>query len=182
MALDQVGADCLFISPVIGLKKKGDFLYDIIMDCYKTLIKNDVYKPYSAIIGGFNTYSRYSGPREAVFTAICRKNYGCSHFIIGRDHTGISNYYSPDESQKIFNKLDIGINLVPFKEIVYDKNNNEYTEYCSDNNNVNICKLSGTLVRDIISNNLPHNGYLIDDKIYKYLKKQKANNRKIFIH
>ena len=52
----------------------------------------------------------------------------------------------------------------------------------NDDNNVNICKLSGTLVRDIISNNLPNSGYLIDDKIYKYLKKQKENNRKIFIH
>ena len=58
--------------------------------------------------------------------------------------------------------------------------NNEYTEYCSDDNNVNIFKLSGTLVRDIISNNLPNNGYLIDDEIYKYLIKQKSSNRKIF--
>ena len=76
--------------------------------------------------------------------------------------------------------MEIGINPVPFKEIVYDKDNNEYTEYCSDDNNVNIFKLSGTLVRDIISNNLPNNGYLIDDEIYKYLIKQKSSNRKIF--
>ena len=101
-ALSDCDADGLFISPVIGAKKSGDFLTEIILKSYQMMIDKKIYPKHAVMLGGFNTYSRYSGPREAVFTAICRKNFGCSHFIIGRDHTGIQGFYKEDESRKYF--------------------------------------------------------------------------------
>ena len=62
---------------------------------------------------------RMGGPREALWHAIIRKNYGCSHFIIGRDHTGVGNYYNDNHSKKIIDDLDIGIELIKFDEVVY---------------------------------------------------------------
>ena len=110
-ALRKINADAIFISPVIGEKKIGDFLADPILKCYELLIKEGVYNPYGAIIGSFNTHSRYSGPREAVFTALCRQNFGCNYFIVGRDHTGVGNYYDPNASIKLFDKLELNIKI-----------------------------------------------------------------------
>ena len=123
------------------------------------------------------------------FNTIQDKSFeGVLNFLFYKSKVSlIKNLTDWNEKEKEFarvvvgNLSEISFDTKKFKEIVYDKYNNKYTEYSSDNN-VNICKLSGTLVRDIISNNLPNNGYLIDDKIYKYLKKQKASNRKIFIN
>ena len=91
------------------LFKWKHFQTDIIIECYKTLISNAVYKPNKVLLSSFNTYSRYAGPREAVFTAICRKNFGCNYFIVGRDHTGVGTYYDSDASIKIFDNIDLGI-------------------------------------------------------------------------
>jgi ATP sulfurylase len=93
-ALEETNADGIFVSPVTGEKKKGDFTAFTLIHCYEKLVKEGFYNPFGVIIGPFNTYSRYCGPREAVFTALCRKNYGCNHFIVGRDHTGVGNYHS----------------------------------------------------------------------------------------
>ncbi len=145
-ALREINADALFISPVIGKKKAGDFTSRSIVMCYEEMIKNGHYNPYGVLLSTFNTYSRYSGPREAVFTAICRKNFGCSHFIIGRDHTGVGNYYLPEASRKLFDKVDIGMRILVF----------DTARYCSMCNNVNTgCihdekyyrELSGTRIR-----------------------------------
>ena len=109
---DRTNADGLFIQPVIGPKKAGDFLSDVILESYDILIENYM---KGALLASFSTYSRYSGPREAVFTALCRKNYGCTHFIIGRDHTGVGNFYKGIKNNELFNRVgDIGIEIVYF--------------------------------------------------------------------
>src|SRR3989344_2143852 len=146
-ALRRIGADALFVSPVIGPKKKNDFKAKPIMAAYELMIQSESYSPYSAIIGPFATYSRYSGPREAVFTALCRKNFGCSHFIIGRDHTGVGNFYHPNASQEIFAKVgNIGIELLMFNEAYWCKQCGGATTFCNHKESDRI-KISGTKAR-----------------------------------
>ena len=93
--------DGLFINPLIGKKKAGDFKDDVILNSYTVLIDN--YYPKSRIIfSTLHTEMKYAGPREAIHHAIMRQNFGCSHIIIGRDHAGVGNYYSPFAAHDIF--------------------------------------------------------------------------------
>jgi len=93
--------DGLFINPLIGKKKVGDFKDDVILNSYTVLIDN--YYPKSRIIfSTLHTEMKYAGPREAIHHAIMRQNFGCSHIIIGRDHAGVGNYYSPFAAHDIF--------------------------------------------------------------------------------
>jgi ATP sulfurylase len=120
-ALERTGADGLYINPVIGPKKKGDFLPGPILLSYQTLLEFGCYPKGKAVLGSFFTYSRYAGPREAVFTALCRKNMGCSHFIVGRDHSGVGSFYAPDANRKLFDSLgDLGVEPVFFDAIGYN--------------------------------------------------------------
>ena len=126
-ALKATGADGLFISPVIGPKKPGDFDAEPIMLSYQTMLDFQLYPPSSVVLGCFATYPRYAGPREAVFTALCRKNMGCSHFIIGRDHTGVGDFYGPHENQVLFESIgNIGIEPVFMDNIVYSHRRSTY--------------------------------------------------------
>jgi sulfate adenylyltransferase len=85
------------------------------------------YPKEKVVLAAFSTFSRYAGPKEALFTALCRKNFGCSHFIIGRDHTGVGTYYDPYASHRIFDHVDdLGIKIVKFHEIYYSKKLKNY--------------------------------------------------------
>lgn len=107
--------DGLFINPVIGRKKSGDFLDEVIIKAYKALIKN-YYPKDRVVLSTFETEMRYAGPKEAIFHAIARKNYGCDHIIIGRDHAGVGNYYGPYDAHKIFDHFpDLGIEPIKFR-------------------------------------------------------------------
>ena len=114
LALEQV--DSLFIQPIIGEKKKGDFTSEAVIKSYEYLINN--YLPKKRILfSGLSTSMRYAGPREAVFHALIRKNYGCTHFIVGRDHAGVSNYYKIYEAQDLSKKMEkeLGIKILDIK-------------------------------------------------------------------
>ncbi len=178
-ALKKADADALFISPVIGPKKKGDFTAQAIVSAYEVMINKKYYHPYSAIIGAFATYSRYSGPREAVFTALCRKNFGCSHFIVGRDHTGVGNFYKPDASQKIFQKIgDIGIVPLFFNTAYFCKKCGQVTDYCRHGEESKIT-ISGTKIRNCLINNEKIPDYLMRNDISKMLKDMYKSNKDI---
>ena len=125
-AMKDENCDGLLIQPVVGKKKTGDFKPEYIIKSYEKMIES-FYPKESVVFAAFSTFSRYAGPREAVFTALCRKNFGCSHFIIGRDHTGVGDYYDPYASHKIFDNFpDLGMKIVKFDEIFYSKRLDDY--------------------------------------------------------
>lgn len=127
MALHATHADGLYISPVSGLKKKGDFLPGPVMQSYQTLLRLGAYPEGRVVLGSFATYSRFAGPREAVFTALCRKNMGCSHFIVGRDHAGVGQFYSDDALEGYLTEIgELGIELVRFGPIAWDPRRSQY--------------------------------------------------------
>jgi sulfate adenylyltransferase len=112
-------ADGLFINPVIGRKKAGDFKDEVILDTYATLMKHYFLRD-RAVLGILRTEMRYAGPREAVFHAIVRKNLGCTHFIVGRDHAGVGDFYGPYDAHAIFEEFpDLGIVPVFFTAFFY---------------------------------------------------------------
>ncbi len=111
--------DGIFINPVIGRKKKGDFKDELILAAYDVLIKN-YYKRDTVVMSILRYEMCYAGPREAVHHAIVRKNFGCTHFIVGRDHAGVGNYYKPYEAQEIFKEFpDLGITPLFFREFFH---------------------------------------------------------------
>lgn len=113
-------ADGLFINPVIGWKKSDDFNDITVLKAYNYLITN-YYPKNRVILSGLTTSMRYAGPKEAVFHAIIRKNFGCTHFIVGRDHAGVGNFYDPYEAHRIFEKLpsDIEIEIIRASSVFY---------------------------------------------------------------
>ncbi len=108
-------ADGLFINPVIGKKKKGDFIDEVIIRSYQELIK-EYYPEHRVLLSTFETEMHYAGPKEAIFHAIARKNFGCNFIIIGRDHAGVGNFYGPYDAHKIFDHFpDLGIEPIFFR-------------------------------------------------------------------
>jgi len=112
-------ADGIFINPVLGKKKSGDFTDEVILETYQTLVKN-YYPKNSVVLSVLHYEMQYAGPKEAIMHAIMRKNFGCTHIAIGRDHAGVGNYYGPYAAHEIFKEFpDLGIQAVFFKEFFY---------------------------------------------------------------
>jgi len=175
-ALESYHCDGLFAHPVVGPKKTGDYNADVILKSYELML-NDHYPKGKVVLGAFQNYSRYSGPREAVFTALCRKNFGCSHFIVGRDHTGVGNYYKPDDVEKLFNKLgDIGIVPIFFNEQHYCKLCKTYVDQCEHGSEY-ILRISGTEGRKILeSQKQPPEWFMRKDISRLIIDELKAGN------
>jgi ATP sulfurylase len=177
-ALAQTNADGLFIHPVVGPKKKGDFTEEAVLAAYEILLEEELPE---ALLSGFATYSRFGGPREGVFTALCRKNFGCSHFVVGRDHTGVGNYYSSDATWKLFETIgDLGIEIVRANHIHYCHICESVVESCeheSEHQGV----LAGNKVREALEKSGDVPGWLMRESISGFLLDQLARGEQIFI-
>lgn len=179
-AIKRINADGLFAHPVIGKKKTGDFTASSIIRSYEIMLQ-EFYDHSKVFFGVFPTYSRYAGPREALFTALCRQNYGCSHFIIGRDHTGVGNFYSKNASQEIFEKFpNIGIKAVCFDNAVYLPKQRKYA-FEGECNNIEHKKLSGTRIRDLIKEGKHPESWLMRPEISSTLINRMKSGENLFV-
>jgi len=143
--------DGIFVNPVIGRKKKGDFKDEVILASYEELIKN-YYLKERAVVVILQMEMRYAGPREAIFHAIIRKNFGCTHIIIGRDHAGVGNYYPPYAAQDIFEEFpDLEIAPLFFKSFSFCKKCNSVVneKTCPHPPSEHI-NFSGTKIREML--------------------------------
>ncbi|MEE3466934.1 MAG: sulfate adenylyltransferase [Eubacterium sp.] len=147
--------DGLFINPITGWKKKGDFSEEAVIAAYETMI-SEFYPKNRVYLAGLRTQMRYAGPREAVFHAIIRRNLGCTHFIIGRDHAGVGGYYGAYDAhalaRELSEKYDLGIELLLTREPYYCKKCKQVvTDHTCSHYNTHRVEISGTIIRGYIS-------------------------------
>lgn len=147
--------DGLFINPIIGWKKKGDFTQEAVIGAYRMMI-DEFYPSGRVYMNGLKTQMRYAGPREAVFHAIIRRNLGCTHFIIGRDHAGVGGYYGAYDAHKLARKLseenDLGIELLLTREPYYcTKCGQIVTDKHCGHYDTHRVEISGTIIRKYIA-------------------------------
>ncbi len=184
-AMRKERCDGLFIHPIIGKKKKGDFEAQIIINAYEKMAK-DFYPRGRSLFSVLATYSRYSGPREAVFTAIVRKNFGCSHFIVGRDHTGVGNFYPADASHRIFDRFskeELGIIPVRFDRVFYSLEEKRYfhepevENYPEDKK----AQISGTRARGMLLKGISPPEWFMRPEISQIILDKIAKGGKVFV-
>ena len=152
----------LLIHPVVGMTKPGDIDHFTRVRCYEAVL--DQYPSATTTMSLLNLAMRMAGPREAVWHGLIRKNHGCTHFIVGRDHAGpgknaaVEDFYGPYDAQDLFrtHQEEMGIEMVDFKQMVYVQDRAQYepADEITDKENVTILNISGTELRRRLSEGL----------------------------
>jgi sulfate adenylyltransferase len=158
--------DGVFVNPLIGKKKSGDFIDKVIIDCYDVMIKH-YYPKNRCKLATLHTEMRYAGPKEAIHHAIMRQNYGCTHIIIGRDHAGVGNYYDPFAAQKIFDDYtDLKIAPIFFPAFFYCKKCLTFTNPKGCPHDVeDRVQISGTKLRAMIQEGNPPSEFILRPEV-----------------
>ena len=162
--------DGVFVNPLIGKKKSGDFKDDVIIKAYEVMIQN-YYPENRCKLATLHTEMRYGGPKEAIHHAIMRQNYGCTHIIIGRDHAGVGNFYDPFAAQKIFGDYtDLDIEPIFFPAFFYCRK-------CLTFTNPKVCphdaesreQVSGTKLRSLIQEGKAPSEFILRPEVAKLI-------------
>jgi len=162
--------DGVFVNPLIGKKKSGDFKDEIIVKAYETMIEN-YYPQDKCQLATLHTEMKYAGPKEAIHHAIMRQNYGCTHIIIGRDHAGVGKFYDPFAAHKIFADYpELEIEPIFFPAFFYCKK-------CLTFTNPNVCphdaddreQISGTKLREMIQNGEAPSEFILRPEVAKVI-------------
>jgi sulfate adenylyltransferase len=162
--------DGIFVNPLIGKKKSGDFVDEVIVKCYETLIKH-YYPQNRCKLATLHTEMKYAGPKEAIHHAIMRQNYGCTHIIIGRDHAGVGNYYDPFAAHKIFDDYpDLEITPIFFPAFFYCKKCLTFTNQRACPHNIESREqISGTKLRELIQEGKAPSEFILRPEVSKII-------------
>ena len=141
------------IHPIVGETKSDDIPADTRMRCYEALIAG-YFNPANTMLSVLPTAMRYAGPREAINHTLIRKNYGCTHMIIGRDHAGVGTYYGTYDAQVIMDKVGpaMGMQILKFENTFFCAETNGMASSKTAPVNATQVSLSGTKVREMLGN------------------------------
>ncbi len=177
--MEDYGCDGLFVHPIIGKRREGDFVPEVIIRSYEVMLKH-YYPKNKVLFALFPTYPRYAGPREALFTALYHKNFGCSHFIVGKNPINDEDF-SHAALRRIFSQFDdLGITPVFFDEVYFSKKSGSYITK-NEAGDGKLYPISGTEFRKMLERKLSLPDWFMRPEVAKILIEQLKTGKDIFV-